>query len=98
MRVFVEGSGIPDVSAERRPAGLSKKQRGNKVTNLLGGELDRFTRSARLYRKWKQQQPDLEGPELDEDSAEAAATLEEAEESAWSEIENYLTRMNPYDF
>jgi restriction system protein len=36
--------------------------------------------------------------EVEGDSPGAATTLEEAEESAWSEIEEHLTQMNPYDF
>ncbi len=60
---------------------------------------EEFNREAwRLYRVWKADQPagDLEEPE--DDSSQAAATLEEAEEGAWSEIESYLEKMNPYDF
>jgi len=51
----------------------------------------------RLYRVWKQGQS--EGEEEEEAEApEAAATLEEAEESAWGEIQEHLEAMNPYDF
>jgi restriction system protein len=56
----------------------------------------------RLYRQWRRQQcPD--GEEGDEEtytdeSTTAATTLEEAEESAWAEIEEYLGAINPYDF
>jgi restriction system protein len=59
-----------------------------------------FQREAnRLYRAWKEQQP--ESPDetdeaIDEDAA--AGTLEEAEELAWSEIHGYLREMPPYDF
>lgn len=58
-----------------------------------------FNREAqRLYSEWKAGQPrdELEG--VDEGSGQAAATLEEAEESAWSEIEAFLEKMSPYDF
>jgi restriction system protein len=34
----------------------------------------------------------------DQPSPDAAATLEEAEEAAWTEIEEYLEKMNPYNF
>lgn len=63
-----------------------------------------FIREAgRLYKQWKDQQPSEEQPDAeDEDFAteavDAATTLEEAEESAWAEIESYLSEMNPYDF
>ena len=50
----------------------------------------------RLYREWKRDQPE---PEVEiEDSPSAAATLEEAEESAWTEIQEYLRDMAPFDF
>lgn len=56
--------------------------------------------SHRLYRQWADRRPELEqtkegtGP----DAESAATTLEEAEESAWSEIESHLSSMSPYDF
>jgi len=52
----------------------------------------------RLYRKWKEGQPKEENEAEAEDSGEAAATLEEAEEAAWTEIEEFLEKMSPYDF
>jgi restriction system protein len=52
----------------------------------------------RLYRQWRRQQPlDSEDDYADE-SSKAATTLEEAEESAWAEVEEYLGAINPYDF
>ncbi|HEY6138970.1 MAG TPA: restriction endonuclease [Thermoanaerobaculia bacterium] len=63
-----------------------------------------FIREAgRLYKQWKEQQPIGAGDEDEEQelatpAEESATTLEEAEESAWSEIETYLAVMNPYDF
>ena len=60
-----------------------------------------LTREAgRLYQQWKEQQPS-DTPDEEEyatQAAEVAASSEEAEESAWSEIEGYLGSMNPYDF
>jgi restriction system protein len=58
--------------------------------------------SVRLYYQWRRQQP----PDVEEDSEEAytdesttaATTLEEAEESAWTEVEAHLGTINPYDF
>jgi restriction system protein len=35
---------------------------------------------------------------VDEGSPDATTTLEEAEEAAWTEIEEHLEQMNPYDF
>ncbi|MGH8427924.1 MAG: restriction endonuclease [Gammaproteobacteria bacterium] len=60
---------------------------------------ERFSLEARrLYNQWKADQPDDENEEAEHDSGQAAATLEEAEEAAWSEIQAFLERMNPYDF
>jgi restriction system protein len=50
-----------------------------------------------LYRQWVASQPDT-GEEVAEGAAEAAATIEEAEEAAWAEIEQYMQNMPPYDF
>ena len=58
-----------------------------------------FHRAARkLYRKWKADQPAGENYDEEVDAGEAATTLEEAAESAWSQIENFLEGMSPYDF
>lgn len=60
-----------------------------------------FMREAgRVYRKWKRSQED-EAETSEEAGAEtpgAATTLEEAEESAWAEIEAYLQDIAPLDF
>jgi restriction system protein len=50
----------------------------------------------RLYYKWKRSQPDTS--EEDQETPGAAATLEEAEELAWTEIQSHLEQMSPYDF
>jgi restriction system protein len=52
----------------------------------------------RLYRQWRRQQPPDEEDDYTDGSSTAATTLEEAEESAWAEIEEYLGAINPYDF
>ena len=55
--------------------------------------------SIRLYREWARQQPRVGDEEGEEEGIETATTtLEEAEESAWSEIGSYLGEMNPFDF
>jgi restriction system protein len=55
--------------------------------------------SIALYAAWKKTQMDPEDTEspIDESSAGASSTLEEAEESAWAEIQDYLGSINPYD-
>jgi restriction system protein len=52
---------------------------------------------ARLYRQWAESRPDAIS-EVSEDEPATAGTFEEAEEAAWSEVEQYLKSMNPYDF
>jgi restriction system protein len=52
----------------------------------------------RLYRQWKQGQPEPEPEGVPDEATDSATTVEEAEEAAWSEIEEHLTSMNPYDF
>jgi len=52
--------------------------------------------AGRLYHQWADNRPDV--LEASEDEPTATGTFEEAEESAWSEIEKYLKSMNPYDF
>jgi len=59
-------------------------------------EFARETR--RLYRQWAKTRDD-EGPGDDEGpSFRASTTIEEAEEGAWRDIEDYLLSMNPFDF
>jgi len=56
-----------------------------------------------LYQAWKKARAQVSEDEAateDEELSEetAAATLEEAEESAWREVRTYLGEMPPYDF
>jgi restriction system protein len=67
---------------------------------------EQFMREARrLYRRWKDAQPSKEDhtdpadESADaEEEPEATTILEEAEESAWSEIESHLATLPPYEF
>jgi restriction system protein len=57
--------------------------------------------STRLYKVWRSSQPRVpvtEADELEDDETTDVAALEEAEDSAWGEIEAYLAGMQPYDF
>jgi len=61
-----------------------------------------YREAVKLYKKWRATQPDTEPAQTnateDETSGKAASiTFEQAEEQAWSEIEQYLRGMNPYD-
>jgi restriction system protein len=60
----------------------------------------------RLYQQWKESQPETIAEIVDDDpetvgtlekDADAASTVEEAEENAWTQIEQYIQAMNPYD-
>lgn len=61
-----------------------------------------YREAVRLYREWKASLGEAE-PEEPEPSSEPAGgksatiTIEEAEEQAWAEIEEYLRKMKPYD-
>lgn len=61
-----------------------------------------YRRAVRLYQEWRATQPADEKPpetgQEDDEEKETRITFEEAEEQAWSEIEQYLRTMNPYDF
>ncbi len=86
-------------------AGWLRKEKGTWTLTDAGrkayesyGDPHQFESEAeKLYRKWKRGRPHDpaggNGPEPD-----TTTTLEEAEESAWNEIEVYLKAMPPYDF
>ena len=67
---------------------------------------DEFARQASVrYQDWHRSRTDDEQAKLSAVIAEepvadeaAAVRLEEAEESAWAEVEHYISTMNPYDF
>jgi restriction system protein len=61
---------------------------------------ERFTSEARrLYRQWAANRPEPNAEEVSEvEAADVSGTFEEAEESAWSSIEQHLVSMSPYDF
>lgn len=60
---------------------------------------DFLRESDRIYREWAADQPVAEeDAALAENSSSAIATLEEAEENAWAEIQEHLAEMPPYDF
>jgi restriction system protein len=59
-----------------------------------------YDEATRLYWQWRKAQPVAPKEEIDEEAIENSAviTLEQAEEMAWKEIEDYLAEMPPYDF
>ena len=56
--------------------------------------------AVKRYRQWRRDQPEPvdQGGGSSVEAAEAVATLEEAEESAFAEIKDYVDKMAPYDF
>jgi restriction system protein len=59
---------------------------------------EKFEREAgRLYKQWAESRPDT-AAEVGDEGPDVSSTFEEAEEAAWSEIENYMQNMPPYDF
>ncbi|MBM4437336.1 MAG: restriction endonuclease [Actinobacteria bacterium] len=85
-------------------AGWLTKEKGRWTLTAEGGRaLERHAspealigEAARRYREWRQSQPDVQGDE--EEAPAGYATLEEAEETAWSEVREHLQRLSPYDF
>ncbi len=80
-------------------------EEGRKAYNQIT-DPEEFNREARrLYLQWRATQPEAiteleEGGHEGTSSIEKAAdagTVEEAEETAWAEIEQYVQAMNPYD-
>jgi len=63
-----------------------------------------YRQAVKLYWQWKSSQPGptaaaLEGAETAEpESKSVSITFEEAEEQAWSEIEQFLKTIQPYEF
>ena len=62
-----------------------------------------YKEAVRLYNLWKANQPDVPPEQPDEIGADhgpkaVSITFEQAEEQAWSEVEQYLRSMNPYEF
>lgn len=59
---------------------------------------EKFAREAiRLYKEWAASRPEPPD-EIDDEAPDVAGTFEEAEETAWGEIQRYLQAMNPYEF
>jgi restriction system protein len=63
---------------------------------------DQFQREAiKLYKEWKRARGSADEDDETEEGTEApspSATLEEAEETAWTEIHMYLQNMPPFEF
>ncbi len=84
----------------------SLTEEGKQAVHKYKDPLEFLRESHRLYRQWEDRQPkdDLEiedefpeVPGLIGKEASVTGTYEEAEETAWGEIEQYIQVMNPYD-
>ena len=81
-------------------------EEGKRAYEQFKDPLEFRLENGRLYDRWKDNQPkDVGKPENDsadetellDKGADVASTYEEAEETAWTEIEKYIQAMNPYD-
>jgi len=56
----------------------------------------------RRYRQWKSSVPSDEGLNVaalvEQDTPDTASIVEEAEETAWAQVQDHLHQMDPYDF
>jgi restriction system protein len=58
-----------------------------------------YKEAVRLYHEWKRSRPKQEGLVSDEVAVQTISlTVEEAEEKAWEQIEQFLQNMHPYEF
>lgn len=62
-----------------------------------------YRKATQLYRAWKASLPDAPAETADDPAdavsgKAASVTFDQAEEQAWSEIEQYLRSMHPYEF
>jgi restriction system protein len=79
---------------------------GEKALKTFKEPAGLFLESRRLYRAWAKEQPtetdlvdvDSNDTDTETEAGSETATLEEAEETAWAEIRDYLANMNPFDF
>lgn len=74
---------------------------GQKAYRLYSDPEAFYKEAVRLYHQWRVQQPveSVEEPPEEETPGKAASvTLEQAEEDAWNEIDQYLATINPYEF
>lgn len=60
---------------------------------------DFYKEAVRLYQEWKRSRPKKEGLVTDEQEVQKISlTVEEAEEKAWEQIQQFLQKVNPYEF
>ncbi len=91
-------------------AGWLIKERGQWSLTDAGKEAYKCTpdpeqfhkKSIEGFKQWKKDQPpkgnNADGDPEQDGTETSSATLEESEENAWAEVENYLAEMKPLDF
>jgi restriction system protein len=79
-------------------------EEGRKAYAKYSDPLEFKIETRRLYYEWRNRQPqevpaseEIEDTSVLEKVVDESTTFEEAEETAWSEIESFVQRMNPYD-
>lgn len=70
---------------------------GKKACERFQDPLKFYKESEKLYNQWVQNRAD-DGNEETGEEPSVTSTIEEAEESAWTEIAEYMKSINPYDF
>lgn len=75
-------------------------EEGKQAYNRIQDPEEFYRQAERLYRQWRNARPQEAGLEAveEEERSTVAVTVEEAEELAWEQIQQFLQGMNPYDF
>ena len=74
-------------------------EEGRQAYNKYTDPEDFYKEAVRLYYVWKRSRPKKEGLVTDEEEVQKISlTVEEAEEKAWEQIQQFLQNMNPYEF
>jgi restriction system protein len=71
---------------------------GRIMYEQLHDPADFMREASRRYREWRRGQPDEQVEEEELESPDPSTTLEEAEESGWAAISDFLLEMPPYEF
>ena len=78
----------------------SVSEEGRAAFNAMPDPEAFYRRADKLYWAWRKAQPDQQVEDDPEEAVEKSAgiTLEQAEDMAWKEIEEFLAQMPPYEF
>jgi restriction system protein len=76
-------------------------EEGKQAYNKITDPEEFYKEAVRLYHEWKKARPQevvLDVNNEEDESSKVAVTVEEAEELAWEQIQQFLQNMNPYEF